>query len=162
MPRFLRFLLPLIALILACGGFTGCATVPQADAFDVTLVNLSPANATLFESQVVVTLRYTNGTNTPLSLSGSRHKIFLNGRAVGIAVSAEATTIEGLSTITQDLTLNLNNLSLIGLIREVQTNPSVRYEIDSTLYLGRSSRNARAMHDGTIDLRAFAQASSLK
>lgn len=162
MPRHLRFLLPILALVLAFGGFTGCATVPQADAFDVTLVNLSAADATLFESQVVVTLRYTNGTNTPLALSGSRHKIFLNGRAVGIAVSADGATIAGLSTLTQDLTLNLNHLSLIGLLREVQTNPAVRYEIDSTLYLGRSSGAARAIHTGTIDLQAFAKASSQK
>jgi LEA14-like dessication related protein len=162
MPRLLRFLLPFVALVLAVGGFSGCATVSQADAFDVTLVNLSPADATLFESQVIVTLRYTNGTNSPLALSGSRHKIFLNGRAVGIAVSADGATIAGLSTLTQDLTLNLNHLSLISLLREVQSNPNVRYEIDSTLYLGRASGTSHAMHAGTIDLRAFAHASSRK
>jgi LEA14-like dessication related protein len=162
MPSLLRFFMPVLALVIAVGGFTGCATVPQEDGFDVTLVNLSPADSKLFESQVVVTLRYTNGSNTPLEISGSRHKIFLNGRAIGIAVSADGATLGGLSTLTQDLTLNLSHLALISLLREVQNTSTVRYEIASTLYLGRASSAVNATHTGTVDLQAFAKASSAK
>lgn len=146
----------LLGLVLAFATLTGCATLPRDTAFDVTVVNLSPAEATALESRVVVTLRYTNEANTPLSLSGSRHKLFLNGRAVGTAVSPESVNVPGLSTVTQDVTLNISHLALLGLLREVQNTRSVRYQLDSTLYFGMSNRGLKASRAGVIDLSALA------
>lgn len=138
---------------------SGCASLPRADAFGVTLVNLSAANATVFESHVVVTLRYTNESNTPLALSGSRHKLYLNGRAVGTAVNSEAISIPALSTATQDVTLNISNLALVGLLREVQNTRAVNYRIDSTLYAG--TRGLGASHEGTVDLRSLSNSAGV-
>jgi LEA14-like dessication related protein len=156
MRRFLT-LLALCTVILGC--LTGCATLRNAQAFNVTLVDIAAANATVFESHVVVTLRYTNESNTPLSLSGSRHKLYLNGRAVGTAVNSESVSIPALSTATQDVTLNISNLALVGLLREVQNTRAVNYRIDSTLYVG--SRGLGASHEGTVDLRSFSKAAGV-
>jgi len=155
-----RLFLACLAILLVCVGLSGCASLPRADAFDVSLVNLSPAQSTVFESQLVVTLRYTNESNTPLALTGSRHKLYLNGRAVGTAVSGEHLTIPALATTTQDLTLSLSHFALVGLVREVQSTRAVRYEIASTLYLGGISRGLNATHEGNIDLSAFSAAAS--
>ncbi len=158
--RISRLVTALFAIVLVFTGLTGCATLSRKTAFDVTLVNLSRAEATALESRVIVTLRYTNEANTPLSLTGSRHKLSLNGRTVGIAVSPEALEVPALSTVTQDVTLNVSHIALIGLLREVHDSRSVRYQLDSTLYLGRASRGLSATHSGTIDLQALANASA--
>jgi LEA14-like dessication related protein len=151
----------LIAVFLASLVFLlspGCATFSKStDDLAVTLADLRPIEATTFETRLALTVRFTNQSPRPLSLSGSRHALALNGRTVGTAVSAEPLELPALSTQTQEITLNLSNFSLLALVRELQRNPVALYKIESTLFAsGAFSRSLRAQQTGTLDLSTLA------
>ena len=146
----------LAALLLALS--PGCATFPRStDDLAVTLANLHPIEATTFETRLALTVRFTNQSPRPLSLSGSRHSLALNGRTIGTAVNAEPLELPALSTQTQEITLTLSNFALLGLVRELQRNPVALYRIESTLFTsGTFSRALRTRQTGTLDLTALA------
>lgn len=153
--------LPLLAVFLAAlvlALVPGCATFSKSsDDFAVTLADLRPIEATAFETRLAVTVRFTNQSPAPRSLSGSRHALTINGRSVGIAVSNTALTVPGLSTTTQDVDLTLGNFALLRLVGELRHNPVALYEIESTLYVsGALSRPLRARQTGTLDLATLA------
>ncbi len=146
-------------LALACGLLPGCATAPRAAADDVavTVSDVRPLEATAFETRVAVTLRLTNQSPHPLAFTGSRHALALNGRAIGTAVNADAVELAALSTLTREVTLNVSNFALLSLVREIQRNPSVRYEITSTFFApGAFARDLHVAHSGDLDLGALA------
>ncbi len=154
LPALLAFCLAALVLLLS----PGCATFPKtSDDLVVTLADLHPVEATTFETRLALTVRFTNQGPRPLSLSGSRHSLALNGRTVGTAVSAEPLELPALSTQTQEITLNLSNFALLALVRELQRNPVALYRIESTLFAaGTFSRALRTQQTGTLDLTALA------
>lgn len=164
MARALPF--PLSRLVaffiaLACAFLPGCATAPRATADDVavTVTDVRPLEATAFEARLAVTVRLTNQSPRPLAFTGSRHALTLNGRAIGTAVNPEAVELAALSTTTREVTLNVSNFALLGLVRDIQRSPSVRYEITSTFFApGPFARDLRVAHSGDIDLAALAGA----
>ncbi len=154
--RLLHFLIPSLAALglLILGG---CASPSAGPALAVSLVDVRPQEATTFETRLLVTVRLTNPSPTDISFKGSSHELVINGRAMGGAVSSEALTVPALSSVTQETTLNLSNIALIGLARELQRQPAATYSIRSTLFTGGSfSRSIRAEHAGMINLAALA------
>ena len=158
MRRLFPALSALFLSALLLGLLPGCAAFPKAsDDLAVTLSNLHPVEATTFETRLALTVRFTNQSPRPLSLSGSRHSLTLNGRTVGTAVSAEPLDLPALSTQTQEITLNLSNFALLALVRELQRNPVALYRIESTLFAsGPFSRALRTQQTGTLDLTTLA------
>lgn len=162
MPRALTLpssRLAVFLFALACALLPGCATAPRATADDVavTVVDVRPLEATAFEARLAVTVRLTNQSPRPLAFTGSRHALTLNGRAIGTAVNPEAVELAALTTTTREVTLNVSNFALLGLVREVQRSPSVRYEITSTFFApGAFARDLRVAHSGALDLAALA------
>jgi LEA14-like dessication related protein len=162
MPR--AFALPASRLVvflfaLACALLPGCATAPRAAADDVavTVTDVRPLEATAFETRLLVTVRLTNQSPRPLTFTGSRHALTLNGRAIGTAVNPDAVELAALTTTTREVTLNVSNFALLGLVREIQRTPSVRYEITSTFFApGAFARDLRTVHSGSLDLGALA------
>jgi len=153
--RLLRFFAPCFAVLGLL--LVGCASPSASPAFAVTLVDVRPQEATTFETRLLVTVRLTNQSQSDLSFKGSSHQLVINGRAIGGAVASEALTVPALTSVTQETTLNLSNIALIGLARELQRQPTANYSIRSTLYTsGAFSRSIRAEHAGTIDLAALA------
>jgi hypothetical protein len=151
--------LVLLALSLACIGLGGCASFRrQSDDVSVTLANLRPAESTAFESSVVLTVRVTNAGAEALHFSGSRHRLVVNGHALGVAVTPEPLELPGLTTATQEVTFNLSHLALIPLVGELRREPTALYEIESTFFGGGMlSRGMLASHTGRIDLSGLAQ-----
>ena len=148
-------LLPVFAVFFALGG---CATATRSVAPGISLVDLRPIEATAFETRLRVTVRVTNREDAPLTFSGSRHELTINGRAMGSALGAESLTVPALSTATQETTLNLSNFALIALARELQRQPTARYSIRSTLFTpGLLKRSVTAESMGEIDLGALAE-----
>jgi hypothetical protein len=152
---FLPFLTTLLALL------TGCVSGPRANevpALAVTLADVRLLETTAFETRLSVTLRLTNQTPHELTFSGDRHLLVLNGRSIGAAVGAEPLALPALTSVTREVTLNASHLALLGLIRQLQREPTVRYELDSTLFVpGVFARDIRASHSGVIDLSSLAQ-----
>lgn len=154
--RLLRLLAPcLAALGLVILG--GCASPSTPATLAVSLVDVRPQEATTFETRVLVTVRLTNPSPSDISFKGSSHELVINGRTMGGAVGAEPVTVPALTSVTHDTTLNLSNIALLGLIRELQREPTATYAIRSTLHTaGAFSRSVRAEHAGMIDLAALA------
>jgi LEA14-like dessication related protein len=154
--RLLRLLAPCFAALglLILGG---CASPSAGPALAVSLVDVRPQEATPFETRLLVTVRLTNPNPSEISFKGSSHELAINNRAMGGAVSSEIVTVPALSSVTQETTLNLSNIALVGLIRELQRQPAASYSIRSTLFTsGVFSRSVRAEHSGKIDLSAIA------
>ena len=117
---------------------SACTTFPGFDRPDITLVNLSIENATMFETEGRVTLRVINADDDPLTVTGTSINLFLDGKKIGRAVSPERLQVEGLSTATLEAPLYISNLALGRRIFTILTEErgGVDYEIRGKLTLG--------------------------
>ena len=149
----LRFLsrLPLFALLFALAG--GCASLSEGD-FDVTVVNVNSATGSEGEVQLVFTLRLQNATPEAITLEGAAHKLYLNGVYVGQGLNNERIEVPRLSTVTQQVTVNLSTLRLALAAFDIYRAQKADYRVNSTLYatgkLG--TRRIRAHKEGAVDL----------
>ncbi len=137
--------------------FAGCSSATRPDSINVTVADLKAANSTVFETQLIVTLRYTSESLNAFGFSGSSHKLYLNGSYVGKAVSNTPIGLPPLSTTTQDVTLILENASLVKQLIALQNEPVVRYRLESVLYTtaGEDEMKVKGTSEGTIDLRGL-------
>jgi LEA14-like dessication related protein len=153
--RLSRLIAPCLLVATLLAG--ACATPRSTSNVAVSLVDVHPQEATTFETRLLVTVRLTNPTTSELTFKGSSHELVINGRAIGGAVGGTPFTVPALSSVTHETILNLSNIALIGLARELQRQPSATYSIRSTLHTGGPfSRAVRAEHAGMIDLAALA------
>jgi hypothetical protein len=154
-----RALLGVLLLVLAA-----CASAPRVpERLSVGLVDLRPLESTAFESRLVLVVRVTNASLEPLRLTGSRHHLALNGRALGTAVSPEPLEIPALSSATQELTFNLSHLALLPLVQEFRRQSTARYEIESTFFgAGFLARGLTARQSGALDLAGLAGAAEAR
>lgn len=137
---------------------TGCRSGYNLGGITVNLVNFMPASAALLESSGVMTLRYTNENTIPIGLSGSTHKVYLNGTYVGKSVSKQALGLAALSTVTQDVTVNFENLALVRQLVAMREQQTASYKVDSVLFLtsGEEDLSIKTNSTGSVDLRALA------
>lgn len=137
---------------------TACSSGYKLNGISVSIVNVAPAGAALLETSGVMTLRYTNENTIPIGLSGSVHKVYLNGSYVGKAVSKQPLGLAALTTATQDVTVNFENLALVKQLVSMREQKSASYKVDSVLYLtsGEEEMNIKTSNTGSVDLRALA------
>lgn len=140
-------------LLVGCSG-------PRLGGITATVVNFRPTSSTVLESTGVLTIRYTNENIGALGYSGSSHKLYLNGSYVGKAVSDEPFGIPPLNTITQDVTIHLENLSLLRQLLAVRDTQTAAYRLDSVLFqtLYEDKHEYKTRSEGSLDLRAFSGA----
>jgi len=133
---------------------TGCGSGGKLGGVSVTVLGLRSAQPGLQESQAVLTVRYVNENVVPVGLSGTRHKLYLNGTYVGQAVSSEAVGLPQLSTATRDVTVALNNAAMIGLLRGMAERPQAGYKLESVLYViaGEEKLEIKTQSTGAVDL----------
>jgi LEA14-like dessication related protein len=157
MKRFLfRGLLALSGLLV----LVGCASLTRpAAGVNVSVTNLLPTHAAMFETSAALTLRLTNESAEPLMLIGSAHRLYLNDTYVGRAVSNEPLSIPPLTTATQTVTVFMENLTLMRKVIELaNTNrPIIAYRLESQLHAGASSpgRTLATTSRGELDLTAL-------
>lgn len=150
-----RILLAL-GLVVAVLSGAGCASFVAADQLQVSVVDLRPAASTVWETQVELAVRVTNEGDRPVAISGSAHKLWLNGTAVGRGVANEPVTVPALGTAVVRVTVHLENLALIRKATELRDAPQVSYRLDSRFARdGGWSMNART--EGALDLRPLLQ-----
>lgn len=152
MKRSLGSLVVVIALFLA-----SCASFPRGGGLGVSLVNVLPRQASLFETSAELTLRLTNDAMEPFTLAGSAHRLFLNGSYVGRAVSSERLTIPQLGTATQTVIVYLENLTLVRKVAELGQAPAIAYRLESLLHPAEGGRfgSFKTSTTGELDLSAF-------
>jgi hypothetical protein len=136
---------------------TGCATLSPEAGVAVSLVSIRPLQASLFETSAELTLRFTNESTRALALTGSTHRLYLNGTYIGRAVTNERLAIPQLGTMTQTITAHLENLALMKKAQELGNVVAVDYRIDSRLHAAdeQGGGTLSATSTGQLDLSGF-------
>jgi LEA14-like dessication related protein len=146
------------ASLVAAGLLAGCVTTPDPEGFDVSLVNLAGGNATLWETEAVVTVRLQNATPNDIRITGAAHKLYLNRTYVGQGLSSEEVTVPRLGTTTQNITVHLKNFTVVRKLIGVQETRSASYKVQSTIYgniAGGTPQRFRAVKEGSVNLDQF-------
>lgn len=134
-----------------------CASLHKREGLQVSLVNMSVAEASLWETAVIFTVRIQNEMPEPITVDGAVHKIYLNSTYVGEGLSNERLEIPRLSSATQSVTVHLRNVSMLSKLRDIIDQQAVDYRMSSLLYTlseGRKGRY-RAERDARLDLKEF-------
>jgi LEA14-like dessication related protein len=149
-------------LLLALGmvvwlGVGGCTTVRPVENVKVSLVNVRLAQSTVWETTAIFTIRVQNERPEDLRLDGGVHKFYLDGRYVGEGLSNERVPVPRLSSVTQDVTVHLRNISVATRIKPIVEQKRFAYRVASVLYEEAGSRTKRwkLENAGELDLRDF-------
>lgn len=149
-------LLPFCLGILLLGG---CNTDLHLSGISVAVTDFRPISATLLETQAALTLRFTNENVVPIAISGSTHKLYLNGTYVGKSVSKDAVGLPSLNTATQTVTVFLENLAMIQKAQSYAqgANTVFSYKLESVLFVeaGEARDSVKVVSSGQLDLSAF-------
>jgi LEA14-like dessication related protein len=138
--------------------FGGCASVSPAERASLSLVEVTSAQSTIFETTLELTLRVTNETNQPLHVQGSSHRLTLNGSMVGSGVGAVAADVPPLGTATFPVTIRMDNLKLLNRFGRGQLPDGIEYQLDSRLFTPASASGLKVRTTGALDLRPFTNA----
>jgi LEA14-like dessication related protein len=152
LPRPALFVLTLLAFV-----FAGCTGSGVRGGISVSLVDFRPTEAALLESRGTLKLRFTNETIAPLGYSGSSHKLYLNDRYVGKGVSDRPFGVPPLNTVTQDVTIQFENLALVRQLMSVRDSQTVSYRLESVVFqtMYEDDYQIKLRAEGTLDLAAF-------
>ncbi len=156
----------MLSLRLAAGllftltlGLSGCATLGTSNDFSLGVTQVRPTEASLLETTAILTLRLTNEMPRSLTLVGGVHRLLLNGSYVGRAVSSDRITVPQLGTVTQTVTVHLENLTLMRKLAELSRNdsPVISYQLDSKLHPadGQGLGSFTATTRGELDVGAL-------
>ena len=140
--------LALAAALLFCG--CGKSNGPS-----VNLVSVHFKDATAFETTATFTMRISNEAPEAGRFTGSAHKIYLNGLYVGKGLSDSEVEVPRLGTVTQDITVHLNNLALATRIKSVIEAKRFDYRIQSTFYGKGMFSSLHSETEGRLDLKDF-------
>ena len=125
----------------------------------VSIADIKPVSSTGLETEVVLTLRYANENVIPIGLSGTVHKLYINGKYVGKAVSDNAVGLPPLKVVTDTVMLRLDNIALMREIINISNSKSATYKLDSRLFItsGEDKVSIKTSYTDSIDLQAFAK-----
>jgi LEA14-like dessication related protein len=150
--------LVVLALCSLCVAGCGSGNIQQG-AITVVPIDLKPVNATLLESEAVLTLRITNENIGALGFSGSSHRLYLNGSYVGNAVNDHPFGVPPLRSITQEVTIHFENLALVRQLASLGESRTASYRLDTvlfqTIYEDKSQLKVHA--EGSLDLSGLAK-----
>ena len=146
-----------LALVVLSG--SGCATFSRSSTLSVSVTNVLPTQASLLETRAALTLRFVNEGVEPLNLTGGVHRLYLNGSYVGRAVTNERLTVPALGTVTQTITIYLENLTLVRKVAELSNTqtPRIAYRLESRLHPvdDRAFGGIATSTAGELDLSGF-------
>jgi LEA14-like dessication related protein len=137
-----------LGLVIVCG----CG---RPEGPSVSLVNVRFQNATALETTATFTLRLSNDAPEARHFTGSSHKIYVNGLYVGKGLNDQAMDVPRLGTVTQDITVHLNNLALATRIKAIVEAKRFDYRIQSVFYGKGWLDRMRSESEGRLDLKDF-------
>ena len=139
--------------------FCSCATFARREGVQVSLVNLALGEATVWETELRLTVRIQNELPEALVVDGAVHKVYLNGTYIGEGLSNERLEIPRLSTATQNVTVHLRNISMLTKLRGIIDAQAVDYRMTSLLYTVNQGRY-RAEREARLDFKDLQPASA--
>jgi LEA14-like dessication related protein len=157
----MKFASPLPAVfVLVCLLLAGCSSRGPIGGMTATLVDIRPTNASLLESEALATVRVTNENIAPLGFSGIHIKLYLNGSYVGNGGSNQPFGVPPLNSVTQTVTVHLENLALVKQLTAISNSQTVAYRLDSALYqtIDEEKNTIKTSSQGSLDLRSLASA----
>lgn len=142
---------PVLSIVIL---MSGCASFGNLEAPELTLVQLQPVEATLFETTLQVQLRIANPNPEAITFEGASFKLTLDDHKVGRGMTAETKTVERFGTEIVDLTFHVSNASVLLRLKEVLESKSVAYGVSGKLYVqqGMGTRKLKVQSAGQIDL----------
>ena len=141
-----------LSLIAGVALLAGCS---RNDGPAVNLVTLHFKDATVMETTTDFVLRLSNDAPEARKFTGSAHKIYINGLYVGKGLSADAIEVPRLGTVTQAVTVHLNNLALATRIKSVIEAKRFEYKVQSTFFGDSMFSRFRSETTGKLDLKNF-------
>ena len=147
----------LVSLLGACAFLSGCATPDKVSGITVSLAGFRPADAALRETRPIMTLRFTSEDVSAVAISGSSHKIYLNGKYAGKATVDTPLGLTALGTAIQEVPIDLENPALVKQAMAVPGQPLARYRVESVLHIADSEEKfqIKTSFEGSISLRGL-------
>lgn len=144
----------LLALSLAAG--VGCAKggrlpsslLPPA----VTVADLQPLEATLFEQRLQVALRVRNPNDVALPVRGIRYTLHVGGKLLAQGASEERLTVPALADELLTTTATTSSLSLFRQLRSLSQDAKADYALAGALFLVGRDTPLPFEQEGEFDL----------
>jgi len=145
--------IPILALVVLA---SGCVSLGNLEAPELTLVQVKPVEVTVFETTLDVQLRIANPNPDAITFEGASFKLTLDDRKVGRGMTPETVTIDRFGTEVVSLTFHVSNASVLLRLQEILESKNVSYGVSGKLYvkLGSGTRKLKVESDGEIDLNA--------
>jgi LEA14-like dessication related protein len=105
------------------------------EAPEVHLIDLRVDRVSLLSTELRARVRIDNETNSPLNVTGSKHKIYLGDKYLGQARGSQPFVVPALGSAEQELQVTVGNLGVIGQIEKLINNPATEYTIESSIYV---------------------------
>jgi LEA14-like dessication related protein len=110
--------------------------------------------ASLFETKARLSLRIENDNPYPLKISGGVHRFYINDVYLGKGYSQDSFEIPKFGSQKHIINVSIDNLTLFTKMQQLLLQPSVRFKVESTLYLGLfSSSHVQTVDMGIFDVR---------
>lgn len=143
----------LLLLLVSATLLPSCASI-DVEPPELTLVNLQPTEATLFETTLLVNLRLANPNPDPMTFEGASFKLTLEGYKVGRGLTSESVTVDRFGTEVIEATFHVSNASLLLRLQNILEAKSVTYGVTGKLYLQQSgqSHKLKVQSEGRLEL----------
>lgn len=143
-----------LATFLAMGLLASCATGGIDLPPEVSLADMRPVEAGLFEQKVLVTLRIRNPNDGALPIDGYRFAVELNGQPFATGFSDQRVTVARLSEATTQATATVSTLDVLRQVLAAPLRGGFDYRLTGTAFAdtGTGRKSVLFQQEGRLDL----------
>ncbi len=143
-----------VCVLLSAAALVGCTSLGSVAPPDLAITDLSIVELTALETTARLTVRLTNPNPEPLHLTGGSFSLRLQGVKVGTAVSNREVQLDRLSTVTQEIDVNINHLMVLTRLRPILQANNVQYDLRGKLYTPSpfGTKTIKVGSSGSVDL----------
>ena len=153
-PRSMkRSVLPCLGFLALAFLFAGCAASYEPAGISVNAVACRPA-----PDGATLTLQYVNESVYALGIAKSSHKLYLDGKPVGVIAAAPAVGLPPVKSASQDVIIHFDDADRVRRLAASPGAAAVRYRLESTLFetVGEEDYKVKLHSEGSLDLRPLA------
>jgi len=129
--------------VLCMALISGCASLDGLEKPDIMLVDLQMDDVKVLEATARATMRLDNENLVPLHVEGGVYELYVNGKRIGKGLSDRQFEIPGLNSVTQEVVVNLDTISMARGIVSIINSEQLAYRIDSVVYIRLDGRIRR-------------------
>jgi len=149
------FLCSVLAALLV----TGCTSVPKLNGITVTVTGFRPVEeSSPVSAHAIMSLKFVSENVNAAGLTGSSHRLFLNGHYAGKAENTAPIGLAPQGVVNQDVILDLEKPEIVRLSLSVSA--EANYRLESVLYYteGEDKLRVKTSYEGKIDLHGLESA----